>query len=198
MNPSLSGVMIGLGSGIGAIQLLANFRHMDLTVVDIDPVVVNEAIKAFPLLEYYMDQGRLQIIIKDAQEYLLEANDVFDCGFLDAYTGKDNTLNTDCLDILRVRCKDIYINNIDEAKLHKTIPILKFFHDAGLPIRHMFRAVPPDLADFHVTICNWILTTQAVDVRALDSFVPFADINTRSAKWAISTWLGVIKSETTL
>ncbi|NEO78757.1 tetratricopeptide repeat protein [Moorena sp. SIO4G3] len=68
--PNGSGLVIGLGCGAGAISLLANFPQMQLTIVEIDPVMIELCLTFFPLVQYYIDMGRLKIVEADVKSFI--------------------------------------------------------------------------------------------------------------------------------
>ena len=177
-HPVSSGLMIGLGSGCGAIQLLANFPGVDLTIVEIDPVVVQTALEGFPLLGYYMDRGMLDIRIADASDFLAEGHDRWDFGLADAYTGEAELVADHLPDLIR-RASDLYLNVIDRFDGPSMRAIGKCLQAAGKPACEVFKSVPPGLLhclrDYGCR-SNWILTTRPVQWGKAARFQPFADL----------------------
>lgn len=181
--PRATCLMIGLGCGSGATQLLYNFPDTDVTVVEIDPVMVQMALSNFPLLEHYMDLGRLNVVIDDATTYLTEHYDVWDFACADAYTG-DPRLVADYLPLLCDRADNVYLNVIDELGGESMSSVSDVLAIKGKPVAEVFKAIPPAYVDRSPYDCcsNWIMTTQDPIWSDLHDFVPFAqwnDFNTR-------------------
>ena len=177
-HPVSSGLMIGLGSGCGAVQLLANFPGVDLTIVEIDPVIVQTALEGFPLLGYYMDRGMLDIRVADASDFLAEGHDHWDFGLADAYTGEAELVADHLPDLIR-RTDDLYLNVIDRFDGPSMRAIGECLQAADKPVREVFKSVPPGLLhvlrDFNCR-SNWILTTHPVQWGKASRFQPFADL----------------------
>jgi hypothetical protein len=191
--PYGSGVMIGLGSGVGAIQLLYNFPQFDLTVVEIDPVMAEVALRNFPLLEHYLDQGRLNIVIADANEYLRTA-DHFQIGFADGYDGGASfQLVTSYLSKLCVKCDDVIINVIDDPLARHMAAVAEVCAEGGHPIQYAMKAVPPEVTQA-LPKANYILTSQALTLRNVDAFIPFANLTDPAAEYGRACWNSMIGS----
>jgi hypothetical protein len=189
-NRNGSGIMIGLGSGAGAVQLLQNFPQIDLTVIEVDPVMVTVALAGFPLLHWYMNQGRLNIVVADATKYLESRYDVWDFACADAYTGS-NELVPDYIPLLCDRADNIYFNVIDTLDG----PLLEGLQDYLArkrmePVAGLFKAMPWDRYDNYPfgARSNWILTTQPTDWATAGHFLPFADIRDPNVATAQRTW----------
>lgn len=186
--PYGSGLMVGLGSGAGAVHLLHNFPHIDLTVVEIDPVMAEVALRSFPMLEHYLNTGRLDIVLADANEYL-KRNDRFDFGFADAYDGGESfELISGYLSRLCQVCNDVFINAIDSPDLSHIHKLVQTCHAAGNPLVCMMKAVAPDHQHLSLPKANYILTSAELDPFAVDSFTPFANVVHPSAEYAQACW----------
>lgn len=194
-NPSGDGIMIGLGSSAGACQFLHCFPEATLVVVEIDSVLTQLALKNFPLIEYYLNKGRLHIEIADASDYLKSGTEQFAFGFADAYTGRGNKHVVSYHNLLRHRCKEVYFNIIDSVD-HKLVNETKeSFRDLGMPLKWGMRAIPPEMLDSpYVHTANWIVTTADVDWNLVDSFEPFKGLDGPEVDWARICWNGVIGS----
>jgi hypothetical protein len=194
-NPSASVLQIGLGSGAGILGLLSNFDELDVTVVEIDEVIVSVALKAFPALEGYLNKGRLNIVIEDAKTYLANNPQVFDFACADAYTGRGNKHVVSYHALLRHRCKEVYFNIIDSVE-HKLIKATQeTFKDLGMPLKWGMRAIPPELLDSpYIHSANWIVTTADVDWNLVDAFEPFKGLDGPQVDWARVCWNSVINS----
>ena len=66
----VSGLVLGLGAGAGVIALLCNFARLKLTVIEIDQQVITIACQYFPLLNHFIQSGRLTIICQDAVAFV--------------------------------------------------------------------------------------------------------------------------------
>lgn len=175
--PNGSGVMVGLGSGAGAVQLIHNFPQIDLTIVEIDPVIVQVALDTYPLLEFYMDRGRIQIEIGDACQYLAGRYEVWDYGFADGYTGSTK-LVTDYLPALCDRADTIFVNAIDRWAGPMLRHIAQVMRDRSKPFRQVFRALPPSAMLSPVppplnVRSNYIMTSVNVDLGRAAEFQPY-------------------------
>ncbi len=172
-NKSASGVMLGLGSGAGVCALLYNFPDFDLTVAEIDPVVVHCALAFFPLLGHFMDQGRLQIREGDAAQLLTEAienDEEWDVGFMDAYQGGDETHAPDELvTMMADRAKHLWVNCIDSWPGTISGRLADVLSNFGKPVQWAAGANVGDIA----IKTNLIMTTQEIDAESADSFIPY-------------------------
>lgn len=188
MNPSASAVMSGLGSGSGAVQLLYNFPHVDLTIVEIDPVMVQVALDSYPLLNYYLDQGRLNIAIADASDFFRQQNDVWDFGCADAYDGSSELLDKS-LEPMCLRCNQMYVNVIDRLAGESMKRVDEVMSHCGKQPAEVIRAVPPIFRNLSPTTrTNWILTSEVPDIERAVAFVPFSDIDDVHAVDTQLTW----------
>lgn len=197
--PDGTGLMVGLGSGGGALTLLANFPKLDLTVVEIDPSIVTVALKAFPALEAYLNMGRLNIVIEDAKTYLGNNNHRFLFGLADAYTGKGQKHVVSYHGLLKQRCKDVYFNIIDSVELKNVKETQQTFTDLGMPLKWLMRAIPPELASSpYINTCNWVATSADIDWKLADTFEPFQGLEGPQIDWARICWNGIIGSPISL
>ncbi|MCJ8267991.1 MAG: hypothetical protein MJK04_01150, partial [Psychrosphaera sp.] len=81
-------LMLGLGAGAGVIALLSNFSRLHITVVEIDPAIIELSCRYFPLLTQYINSGRLSIICQDAISYVqTHTTTNYDFAILDIYQG---------------------------------------------------------------------------------------------------------------
>lgn len=189
MHRNGSGLMIGLGSGAGVVQTLYCFPGIDLTVVEIDPVMVEVALEAYPLLQEYADQGRLNIVVEDANTYLRSRYDVWDFGCADAYIGTNEAV-IDYFPIFCDRSDYLYVNCIDHlggSNMHRTMDVML---EKKKPAVDVFKATPPgyfDRANYN-TRSNWILTSEEPNWAILHDFIPFADLRGRSVRAAQIGW----------
>ncbi len=168
-----SGLMVGLGAGAGVVALLENFPELDLTVVEIDPVVVNLALKWFPLLGHYQDEGRLTVVTEDITRYLIQAiteEDRWDFGLLDAYEGANEPhCPTELLTMSSEVCGELWINCIDRPTGTIAQHIYQTLETLGKPIKFLGHANQPSF----LGITNLLMGTSVPDQKKLDGFTPY-------------------------
>lgn len=164
-NPEGSGLMIGLGSGAGAIGLLYSFPDIDLTIIEISPEVVKTAVEAFPLLQFYMDMGRLDIRVQDAKDLVVDTK--FDFGCCDAYTGEDALVKAVVEPCIKAS-KQFWCNTIATRTTAGSIA-------SNLTGQFLATKIPESFAD--VMLANWIVTDAELDWEKIDSYVPYSDLN---------------------
>jgi hypothetical protein len=187
LNPTGSGLMIGLGSGAGVVQLLANFPGVDLTVVEIDPVMAQAALTSYPLLDWYMNNGQLNIVIGDAADYLKARYDVWDFACLDAYTGEQD-LKFDHLALAAERADDLYLNVIDTLDGPILDAVLTQLREEGKPAKDVFKIPPYGHEIPYTKRSNWMVTTQHLDWQALGLFEPFPGLDYRTVRTVQEAW----------
>jgi len=192
--PFGSGVMIGLGSGIGAVQLLYNFPKIDLTIIEIDPVMIEAALAWFPLLQHYIDKGRLNIICGDANRELLTLGSEFDFGFCDAYTGANYDHVSDYFNLLACKCSSLFLNIIDTSQGSVILKTLKYFQGIGCPMKYVMKAQPPQYANYDMIQGNWIMTSASLSMPDLDSFIPHAALTGLAADYGRAVWNNMIST----
>lgn len=173
--PRGRGLMLGLGSGAGAIQLLACFPALSLRVLEIDAGVIELSRRCFPRLARGCDEGRLELVHADAREELDPAADGprYDFALLDLFAGSpDSPLLADprLLVGLGRRTEVVLANAIftlgDEA--HRAW--LAAFAAAGRPVARMYPLGAPER--WRSQPHNWILSTTAIEPPP--GFAPFA------------------------
>lgn len=186
--PTGSGLMIGLGAGAGAVQLLYNFPDLDLTVVEIDPVMIQVAVTYFPLVDYYQNIGRLKIVQSDAASYVTQCVDKFDFGCADAYTGEQSMVD-DFLPGMCKLCNSIYVNYIgalNDLQLSKTVEVMS---DAQLQPEDLFCTSKLHVESPDVN-ANWCIASHCPSMDVLDRFIPFAalDDDIPAVEWSRNMW----------
>lgn len=162
-------VMVGLGSGAGAVGLLLNFPECYLTVVEYSPEVRELAEDAFPVLRFLQDQGRLVIVIEDAGEFFRTPQERWDVGLADAYVGENDHLTH-------------YLDDFVKATDHQWFNVIGQPRTGVLPAmikRYPIRAAYTEYGHQGV-LANWLLTSVADDL-AYREFVPFPRLDHPSA-----------------
>lgn len=195
-NPESEGLMVGLGSGAGAVALLYCFPDMRLTVVEIDPMIIRLATKHFPLVEQYQDEGRLRIVNDDASDFLakaLEQDDQWDVGYADAYQGSNDIhLPEQQIMGLAGTCDHVWFNMIETAGGPKVKALQKLMRELECPLVASYDA-NPDYSKHAVR--NLILTTQKINPETADAFVPYEDLDSDEAGQAVARYIELLGSE---
>lgn len=198
MNPTGTGLMIGLGSGAGATQLLYSVPMVDLVIVEIDPVMVQVALDEFPLLNYYMDRGRLSIEIEDIDDFLVRNNDTWDFALADAYDSGQEVID-DHIETLCERSPHIYVNIIDRLMGISMQRIAMMMESKGTSVVEIFKTVPLAYSSMGFRErSNWILTNQVPDMARLAEYpiYPyFDDIHAHDTRMAWDLMLANTLSE---
>jgi spermidine synthase len=182
-NPTGNGLMVGLGSGAGAVSLLFEFPAINLTVVEIDPVLVEVCLQAFPLVRYYRDQGRLNIVVDDISNYFLcDEGTTYDFILHDAYTGgKCMSVGGDTFyDAAARLTPNIWVNMIGKPHTGHMLQELHAMATAGLPPQTMFCAdhsLASPFSEFVDMRRNWIVSSQETNPSLLDAYEPYDQID---------------------
>jgi hypothetical protein len=187
-DPKASVLMIGLGSGAGIVQLLYLFPDIDVTCIDIDPVVIQTALLYYPLLNYYQDQGRLHIVNEDAEAYLKTRTETWGFGCADAYSGKSNDLETGYLTVFGERCDAVAVNVIDSLAGRLMAQVADVLAVTGHGVQEVFKAVPFGSLATYQGMSNWVLTDVEPDWDRLQAFKPFEDLGGVGAGYAQRNW----------
>ena len=175
--PHSSGLVLGLGCGAGLVMNLACFPQMRLTVVEIDPVIIRLCLTFFPLVQHYIDAGRLEIVEADAEAFLFYNWKQFDFIQFDMYQGKDECCSqygsVEFVKLMKKNAPLLFANiigKLDEPHLHR---VLAAFDEAGEPIHTLYPNLPIDEKETNYK--NWLGLNQEVVIPA--DFIPFADIS---------------------
>jgi hypothetical protein len=170
-------LMIGLGSGAGAVAALYNFPELTIDVVEIDEVIVEHAMEWFPLLAHYIVEGRLNIHVADAQDFFSSLEKNYDVLCNDGYTG-GNSLATgghSFYELARKHCAEIWLNMIGTLNSSKMNAEFDALHAAAWSPETIYRPG----SELHTDLKrprNWIVTSEIPDAKTLDAFVPYADL----------------------
>ena len=183
--PSGQALMLGLGSGSGAIALLSEFPELTLIVVERDPVIVQCALQGFPLLDHYQNLGRLHIVESCAWAYLESVTEDFSMILVDLYLGSNASAhNKELYKLCVARTDKVWVNHIG-ARDDELTALLDNFDEAGQPVAWMFQCAESwDTPGPR----NIIVTTSPVDVSAVDSYVPYARNIVVSSATAARSW----------
>lgn len=84
--PNGKGLILGLGSGMGAVALLHAFPQLQLDVIDNQSAVIEAARNWFPV-QPFEAEGRLRIIHDDAYTWVRRNQQPYDFAIIDIYTG---------------------------------------------------------------------------------------------------------------
>ena len=175
--PHSSGLVLGLGCGASLVMNLACFPQMRLTVVEIDPVVIRLCLTFFPLVQHYIDAGRLEIVEADAEAFLASNRKQFDFIQFDVYQGKHDFSaqygSVEFVKLMKTSAPLLFANiigKLDEPHLHR---VLAAFDEAGEPIETLYPSLPID--DPNPNYRNWLGLNQEVEI--YPDFIPFADLS---------------------
>jgi len=115
------GLILGLGAGAGVAMLLALFPQLSLMVVEIDSEVIRLARRNFPLIQFYEDQGRLDIVQSDAEAYLDYCQDSFAFTLLDLFAGDESSSHNASLIDKTLKISPCFMANmITSQSMHST------------------------------------------------------------------------------
>ncbi|NER35339.1 MAG: tetratricopeptide repeat protein [Oscillatoria sp. SIO1A7] len=174
LQPEASGLVLGLGCGAGIAMSLACFPNLHLTVVEVDPTILRLCLTFFPMVQHYIDAGRLEIVQAEAEEFLRENDRSFDFLQCDVYEGRSQLpplfASKEAIQRLTATAPLIFANiiaQLNEPHLHR---VLAAFDAAGKPFRMLYPS--KDIASAEATPINWLALTQEATISA--DFVPFA------------------------
>jgi hypothetical protein len=137
-------LMLGLGAGAGVIALLSNFSKLHITVVEIDPEIIEIACRYFPLLAQYVDSGRLNIICQDAFSFVQTHSQAhpsthFDFAIIDIYQGNftfaRKLRELDFLSALNSIASLIVVNLLPLPNKRAFNRVIKDFDRAGIKLK---------------------------------------------------------------
>jgi hypothetical protein len=178
-HPEGRGLMLGLGSGAGAVTLLHNFPRMRLRVVEIDAALIEVALAWFPRLARLRRQGRLELVQADAREVVRRpvggGEPEYDFALLDVFTGVPEppplVAEPGFVAGLCARSRLVMANAILTLGGPAQHAWLALFAAAGRPIAGMIPTGAPE--HWSLRPHNWLLSTAPVG-EAAASFVPYA------------------------
>ena len=174
-NPTASVLMIGLGSGAGAVAMLYHFPEISIDVVEVDPVMVEHALEWFPLVAHYVAEGRLRIHVADATDFVSKAETKWDLLLSDGYTGGNRLAvgGSSFYEQARKCCGEVWLNWIGVINSTQMMQEFDALHAAAWSPETIFLPgfkLYPNLQQPR----NWILTSQLPSAEALDAFQPYA------------------------
>lgn len=178
-HPEGRGLMLGLGSGAGAVTLLHNFPRLRLRVVEVDGALIEAALAWFPRLARLQRQGRLELVHADARDVVSQplrgAAAPYDFALLDVFTGVAEppslVAEPGFLEGLCRQARFLMANAIFTLGGPANHTWLSLFAAARRPIATMVPTGAPE--QWSQRPHNWLLATAAVAESAA-SFVPFA------------------------
>lgn len=173
-SPRGRGLMLGLGSGAGAVMLLTCFPELSLRVVELDQGVIDLALRYSPRLDRLVHTGRLELVQGDAREAAVLCRDTYEFALLDLFTGSPK--RPQCLEDPRWladlgrRAEVVLANAIFTLGDEDQRAWLGAFAAAGCPIARMHPLGAPE--SWSSQPHNWILSTTVIEPPP--GFVPFA------------------------
>lgn len=192
-HPNASMVMVGLGSGAGAIQLLYCCPDVDLTIVEVCQEVIDLATDSFPLLDYYQNIGRLHIVHADAAEFF-EKEQRWLIGLADAYTGLTNEIEASYLRRMHDRCDRLYLNIIDRLDGPTMMIVEDWLESENTPVTEIYRADNVLRGKpIYESPGNWIMTNDLQFPGILNIQRPFEIMPDCEAKtFALANWAALL------
>ena len=176
--PQGNGLILGLGSGAGAVTLLQHFPELTLEVVEQDPAIIRLAEMYFPLTSAYRKLGRLKIIEAEAGTFLAKNDRTYDFSLMDLYAGVDQFpprfLKLDFIKNLCRSSQSVWANLIGNLKNPYLRMALQAFVTAGHPMRYLSSAVSPNSWD--QIQANWLASTADVDRDKVRHLLPFPEL----------------------
>lgn len=175
-------LVLGLGAGAGVIALLENFKKIHVSVVELDPTLIELAREFFPLITYYERTGRLNIIVGDAFRYVETTQYRYDTVVVDVYRGY-SSLNTESFSMpfalaLTTKCKNIIINLICKNDRSSLAYFHKIFRDLGILCTRSIQVYEEDFGEDIES--NFILQTHSEQPNL--NFLPYEEDSTYLAK----------------
>jgi hypothetical protein len=197
--PDASGLMLGLGSGAGCTALLENFPDLDLTVVEIDPVVISVANTWFPLLARHQDSGRLRVVHADAADYVQASQaqgDRWDTGFVDAYQGQNELAVHDReLQAFMALVDNTWFNTIVVPGSPRHLAFRQLVRQNAQGLTREWDCQPGQAPGLpHNLVC----TNAKVDDQVLDSLEPYENYDGPGVDDARARYRQVLQAETQL
>lgn len=178
--PEASGLVLGLGCGVGLTTNLACFPELRLTVVEIDPVVIRLCLTFFPLVQHYVDAGRLEIVRADATDFLSSNRRQFDFIQCDAYQGYNELpaefASAEFIELMKQTAPLLFVNILSQLNAPHLHRVLAAFDAAGKPLSTLYPGAP--LAEIETKVRNWFGFSQEATIP--EGFFPFANLSTNS------------------
>lgn len=172
-HPEGRGLMLGLGSGAGAVILLTHFPKLTLTVVESDPKVSAMIQSHFPLVQAFVDAGRLKILTIDARDF--EPSDYFQFTVMDLYRGStrmpEELITPDFFRRITAADRPLWINLIAKAGEPYYNHFFDVLREAGFPAKTVMGTTAPIY--WEKIDANWIVATEPVNPQSLSQFELF-------------------------
>ncbi|MCJ8346578.1 hypothetical protein MJH12_13630, partial [bacterium] len=138
-------LILGLGSGAGIIALLSAFENLSIHVVEKFEEVIELATKHFPLLVFFVKEGRLKIICDDGLAYVnsqsnLSAIPIYDAICLDMYSGDQEfsfSLNDQDLVSIKAISHSVWMNFIGVYESQSYDQLIQSFHKVGIDFSYL-------------------------------------------------------------
>jgi hypothetical protein len=178
--PQGSGLILGLGCGAGIMMNLACFPQMRLTVVEIDPVIIKLCLTFFPLIDYYKEQGRLQIIEADAETFLRSRPQGFDFIQFDVAVGENNVPSqlgyADFIELMQATAPILSANLISTVHNPHFLQFLDSFETACQSMVWVYPTQAIFISD--IRPISWFVFNR--DATVPRDFVPFPHLSSPS------------------
>lgn len=192
--PRSRALMVGLGSGSGAVALLHQFPDLQLDVVEIDPTVVSMARAYFPLLPHLERRHRIRIVTADAREFVAAVRIPYAFAVIDVDCDRNRThaclRSSSFLERAAAAANEIWLNaigSLESARLHG---LLHDLDRVGRPVTFLFSPVP--LTDWLPVRRNWVLTTAMLAPADLLALTPFPDLHGPAVDFARTAYRDLV------
>ncbi len=176
--PSGVGLMLGLGCGAGVGVLLHHFPGLELEVVERDEAVLDLCLEHFPLVDFWIREGRLRVILDEAVGFLAAPPRRYVTAYVDVYSGEDALpafFGTRAFTRSLFSAADwVWCNAIGIPGVGALRGFLEMSDATARPLRwlHSVSVLPPTVP----TSRNWLITNHPEPVGEDNSFLPFAGV----------------------
>ena len=183
LHPQGHGLVFGLGAGAGIVMLLALFPQLTLTVIEINAKLIELAKTHFPLIRYYIEQGRLSIQQQSAADFVSHQPSFFDFTIIDIYKGDE-----DCQENITL------LPQIAPHTHHIIANLIANFsdYDCSALLSNLKQKTQQDFVLFKCHM-NWILSNISQLPIAITEFSLFPHVSTDSAKMANEMFKTLLK-----
>jgi hypothetical protein len=179
--------------------MLHCFPELTVTIVEIDPVVVDLATEHFPLVAHYRREGRLRVLVDDATHALAEGTAHYDAAFVDLYGDTTAPLmrGIRLYELLRARADTVWVNVVDTQDPPMIGALIEEMRTASLPIGALFKpsAEGPDAEEAGSGTGHWMIGSQMPDLDPLRRFTPFSTLREPIGPLLLlrATWRAVVR-----
>lgn len=191
-----TGLVLGLGCGAGIAMNLACFPDLKITVVEVDPVAIRLCLTFFPLMQHYVDIGRLEIIEADANTFLQTSDRTFDFVRFDVYSGRSE-LPTQLSSVpyiqqMKAIAPIVFANAIASLNDPNFKSVIDAFESACGTMAWIYPS--KDISTHPNELMNWSIFNCEVTIP--DGFVPFPTLSGTAVDRFRERFFGVYNRKT--